>query len=143
MSLNRGRGTPISALCRGGGTPILALYRGREDSILALYGSPQFCLFHLQTCSCSSHVLLGFTKDGRYLISYKLMIDAFYDSPLPQYVYSLHWWEFDQRKPLVQVNTKVYSTVVLEERAVERESGRTSVNFISVIKVWENCLSQE
>lgn len=55
-----------------------------------------FLLFH-------RHVILGFTKDGRYLISYCLRIDSDDSSPLPHYVYSLHWWQFNQHRPLVQV----------------------------------------
>ena len=50
------------------------------------------------------HVILGFTKNGRYLISYSLKIDNDDSSPLLCYVYSLHWWEFNQHKPLVEVN---------------------------------------
>ncbi|XP_078353801.1 uncharacterized protein LOC144638475 [Oculina patagonica] len=51
------------------------------------------------------HVILGFTKNGRYLISYCLKIDNDDSCPMPRYVYSLHWWEFHQWRPLVQVFT--------------------------------------
>ncbi|XP_068727567.1 uncharacterized protein [Montipora capricornis] len=49
------------------------------------------------------HVILGFTKSGKYLISYCLKIDSDDASPLPCYRYSLHWWQFNQQRPLVQV----------------------------------------
>ncbi|KAJ7377024.1 protein ubiquitination [Desmophyllum pertusum] len=51
------------------------------------------------------HVILGFTKNGRYLISYCLKIDNDDSSPMPRYAYSLHWWQFHQWRPLVQVFT--------------------------------------
>ena len=53
--------------------------------------------------SPNRHVVLGFTKNGRYLISYCLQIDNNDTSPMPRYIYSLHWWEFNLGKPVVQV----------------------------------------
>lgn len=55
------------------------------------------------------HVILGFTKNGRYLISYCLKIENDDSSPLPCYVYSLHWWEFNQHRPLIQVCINLYT----------------------------------
>lgn len=52
---------------------------------------------------CFRHVILGFTKSGKYLISYCLKIESDDASPVPSYHYSLHWWQFDQQSPLVQV----------------------------------------
>ncbi|KAK2556767.1 DDB1- and CUL4-associated factor 15 [Acropora cervicornis] len=49
------------------------------------------------------HVILGFTKSGKYLISYCLKIESDDASPVPCYHYSLHWWQFDQQSPLIQV----------------------------------------
>ncbi|EDO45075.1 predicted protein [Nematostella vectensis] len=52
----------------------------------------------------NGHVVLGFSKDGQYLISYQLIIDT--DSmDMPNYRYSLHWWRFSFRRKLIKVSS--------------------------------------
>ena len=60
-------------------------------------------MFFLHHTFCFRHVILGFTKSGKYLISYCLKIESDDASPVPCYHYSLHWWQFDQQSPLIQV----------------------------------------
>ncbi|XP_073259368.1 uncharacterized protein [Porites lutea] len=63
------------------------------------------------------HVILGFTKNGRYLVSYSLKIDNDDSSPLLCYVYSLHWWEFNQHKPLVEV----FSVTLFDKEEIHQD----------------------
>ena len=76
------------------------------------------------------HVILGFTKNGRYLISYCLKIDNDDSSPLPSYVYSLHWWEFNQHRPLIQVGkTCIHCTLANGKNGFYKQF--TLVNTVS------------
>ncbi len=49
-----------------------------------------------------SHVIMGFTWQGNYMVSYQLAIDyEAYDTTT--HYYSIHWWKFNINKPLEHV----------------------------------------
>ena len=53
----------------------------------------------------SSHVFLGFTKCGQFVMSYTCQMDASEQTSLPFYLYKLQWWWFVPSKPLVKVSS--------------------------------------
>lgn len=56
----------------------------------------------LYLCFCSRHIFLGFTKCGRYVLSYTS--DCGEDDDFSFYIYHLYWWEFNLHSRLKQVN---------------------------------------
>ncbi|XP_013412885.1 DDB1- and CUL4-associated factor 15 isoform X2 [Lingula anatina] len=52
----------------------------------------------------ASHVFLGFTKDGQYVLSYTVTVEADEHSAYPIYVYRLQWWLFLPHKPMTKVS---------------------------------------
>uniref|UniRef100_A0A4W5KLD8 DDB1- and CUL4-associated factor 15 WD40 repeat-containing domain-containing protein n=1 Tax=Hucho hucho TaxID=62062 RepID=A0A4W5KLD8_9TELE len=52
--------------------------------------------------SCSRHIFLGFTKCGRYVLSYTS--DCGEDDDFSFYTYHLYWWEFNLHSRLKQVH---------------------------------------
>ncbi|XP_014676554.1 PREDICTED: DDB1- and CUL4-associated factor 15-like [Priapulus caudatus] len=51
------------------------------------------------------HVFLGFTKNGQFLLSYTLQVDAEEHTAYPIYLYRLHWWLFVPHRELKKVAT--------------------------------------
>ena len=69
------------------------------------------CIIEAEACFtvlcdvfCSRHVFLGFTKCGRYVLSYTS--DCGEDDDFSFYTYHLYWWEFNLHSRLKQVNEK-------------------------------------
>ncbi|XP_022109934.1 DDB1- and CUL4-associated factor 15-like [Acanthaster planci] len=50
------------------------------------------------------HVFLGFSKDGQFVLSYTLNVDADDESSFPVYVYQLYWWKFRDNQPMYKVS---------------------------------------
>lgn len=55
-------------------------------------------------CFCSRHIFLGFTKCGRYVLSYTG--DLGEDDDFSFYTYHLYWWEFNMHSRLKQVKER-------------------------------------
>lgn len=53
---------------------------------------------------CSRHIFLGFTKCGRYVLSYTS--DCGEDDDFSFYIYHLYWWEFNLHSRLKQVKER-------------------------------------
>ncbi len=49
------------------------------------------------------HVFLGFTKNGHFVLSYTLHVEADEHTAYPIYVYRLQWWRFVPYKRLKKV----------------------------------------
>lgn len=54
----------------------------------------------------SRHVFLGFTKCGRYILSYTRDCG---EDDFSFYTYHLYWWEFNLHSRLKQVKEKTWS----------------------------------
>ena len=63
---------------------------------------PAECKRH-SSPSAFSHIFLGFTKCGRYVLSYTS--DCGEDDDFSFYTYHLYWWEFNLHSRLKQVRT--------------------------------------
>lgn len=50
-----------------------------------------------------SHIFLGFSKDGQFVISYTFQYETD-ELTYPIYVYRLHWWHFVPYKRLRKVS---------------------------------------
>ncbi|XP_064624795.1 DDB1- and CUL4-associated factor 15-like [Lineus longissimus] len=50
------------------------------------------------------HVFLGFSKNGQFVLSYSLHLEADEHTAFPVYVYRLHWWHFVPNRTLRQVS---------------------------------------
>ncbi|XP_033636213.1 DDB1- and CUL4-associated factor 15-like [Asterias rubens] len=50
------------------------------------------------------HVFLGFSKDGQFVLSYTLNVDADDPTSFPAYIYQLYWWRFRDNKPMLKVS---------------------------------------
>ncbi|XP_033122001.1 DDB1- and CUL4-associated factor 15-like [Anneissia japonica] len=50
------------------------------------------------------HVFLGFSKDGQFVLSYTLNVEADDHTAFPIYVYRLHWWKFNNAQPMDRVS---------------------------------------
>nr|XP_006812606.1 PREDICTED: uncharacterized protein LOC102805067 [Saccoglossus kowalevskii] len=57
-----------------------------------------------ETLIDEGHVFLGFTKDGQFILSYTLRVEANEHTALPVYVYRLYWWLFKYYQPMVKVS---------------------------------------
>ena len=51
---------------------------------------------------------MGFTLDGNFLISYKLIVEDGEGVNDSLHVYSLHWWRFNLNKPLRKVTGNLH-----------------------------------
>ncbi|CAH1773548.1 unnamed protein product [Owenia fusiformis] len=49
-------------------------------------------------------VFLGFSKDGRFVMSYSLQMEALDHTVSPVYIYRLQWWQFVPYRPLKQIS---------------------------------------
>lgn len=58
---------------------------------------------------CFRHIFLGFTKCGRYVLSYTS--DYGEDDDFSFYIYHLYWWEFNLHSRLKQVKKAGSHTV--------------------------------
>lgn len=76
---------------------------------------------------CFRHIFLGFTKCGRYVLSYTS--DYGEDDDFSFYIYHLYWWEFNLHSRLKQVKTADFHMV--KDLLYATSSVVYSINFFS------------
>ena len=59
-----------------------------------------------------SSVFLGFTKNGQFVLSYTLNVEADEHTAYPIYAYRLQWWHFVPYKKLRKVSTSSVNTIL-------------------------------